>query len=236
MFLQRLQIENIRSVKSVEVDFYGSGNGNRKWSVLLGENGTGKTSILRAAALVLSGSDALPALMPNPKQWVRFNSKSARIAATLSTAEGEAREIVLELNAGDTVSATVKNNDANLRKLDEALRHADRNYFVAGYGASRRLPGADQPRFRGSETFSHPRARSVASLFSRDAELRAIDDWAIDLHYRRRSEGLKLIQNTMAELLPGVSFKRIDRANRQLLFQTPDGIVPLQQLSDGYQN
>jgi hypothetical protein len=58
----------------------------------------------------------------------------------------------------------------------------------------------------------------------------------MDLDYRMQETGIEMIRSALGELLPGVTFLRIDRQNRQLLFDTPDGVVPLQQLSDGYQN
>lgn len=237
MFLQRLTIENLRSVRGLELDFRDSASGNRKWTILLGENGTGKSTILRAAALVLCGSDALPTLMPDPRAWVRVGSKTARIEATVATAGGETRRFALEVKANETISDVVKRNDKNLQLLDRALAHSGRNYFVAGYGVSRRLPSAT--RRHGPKDESHgrrSRVGAVASLFSGDADLWGVDDWAIDLHYRRNEGGLTLVRSAMEELLPSVNFKGIDRERKQLLFRTPDGDVPLQQLSDGYQN
>ncbi len=97
MFLRNLRIENLRSVKSVDVNFRANGKGNRKWTVLLGENGTGKTTVLRAAALVLDGSDALPALMPDPSVWVRFNSKRRGLKQHWQPSKAKHVRLVLEL-------------------------------------------------------------------------------------------------------------------------------------------
>ena len=38
----------------------------------------------------------------------------------------------------------------------------------------------------------------------------------------------------LSNLLPEIKFHRIDKQNGHLLFDTPDGIVPLHCLSDGY--
>ena len=60
MFLKRLALENVRSIRRLELDFgVEESDQNRKWTLLLGENGAGKSTVLRAAALVMSGSDAL---------------------------------------------------------------------------------------------------------------------------------------------------------------------------------
>jgi predicted ATP-binding protein involved in virulence len=41
---------------------------------------------------------------------------------------------------------------------------------------------------------------------------------------------------TINSTLPNVQFAKVDKGKRQLLLRTPDGIVPLTSLSDGYQN
>ena len=66
--------------------------------------------------------------------------------------------------------------------------------------------------------------------------LNPLETWAIDLHYRRQDEGLEIIHEAMRKLLPGMTFKGIDRERRDLMFDTVDGVVPLAYLSDGYQN
>lgn len=236
MFLRSLRIENVRSIERLELDLTAADRRARKWTIVLGENGTGKSTVLRAAALVLGGSDVLPSLIPEPAVWVRNGATKAVITACISTARDELREVRLEIRRSESVAELVKRNHENLQQLDAALSHASRNYFVAGYGASRRLPGGEASAFSASETFAAPRAQAVASLFSRDATLRALDAWAMDLDYRKADEGIEMIRSAMGELLPGVTFSHIDRAARQMLFNTPDGIVSLQQLSDGYQN
>jgi len=72
MFLKSLTIENCRSLAMVDLDFasYGTSDNVRKWSMLVGENGTGKSTILKAIALLLGGSDALPHLLGSARSWV----------------------------------------------------------------------------------------------------------------------------------------------------------------------
>jgi predicted ATP-binding protein involved in virulence len=76
----------------------------------------------------------------------------------------------------------------------------------------------------------------VATLFDADALLYPIETWAIDLHYRRQAQGLKLIKRAFDNLLMGIDFLDIDRDRHELHFRTADGIVSLTQLSEGYQN
>jgi predicted ATPase len=234
MPLRKLVIENVRSIEHVEIDF-STAEEWRKWTVLLGENGTGKTTILRCAALVLAGSDALGELLKEPGTWVRHGATDASITAEFTTRDGELRRAALAWSAQDSRATVVRRNETNLQALDAALEHTSRNYFVAAYGSSRRLPAKDSPAFQRGEVFSTPRSQSVATLFSRDATLQPVDAWAMDLDYRR-SEGVDIVRSTLDTLLPDVKFSHIDRERREIIFATPDGPVPLDRLSDGYQN
>ena len=76
----------------------------------------------------------------------------------------------------------------------------------------------------------------LRTLFDADATLRPLASWAIDLHYMRGQEALDIIRSALTELLPDVSFRGIDKRRRTLIFDTVDGPVALDDLSDGYQN
>lgn len=235
MPLRRLHVENVRCIESVDVDFSLLDSG-RPWTVLLGENGTGKSTLLRCVALAMAGSDALAELFRDPAGWVRNGKTASSIEIEFTTGKGELGRSRLEWTNADSISKVLRNNDKNLGDIDEALAHTDRNYFVAAYGSSRRLPAKDSPNLSRGEVYSTRRAQAVATLFSRDAVLRPVDAWAMDVEYRRGGGGLDMIKSSFNALLPNVTFSRIDRERREMIFDTPDGPVALESLSDGYQN
>ncbi len=70
MFLRSVRLENVRSLAELELDFAAAGNESRRWTLVLGENGCGKSTILRAIALVLAGTEALPELLGDPDGWI----------------------------------------------------------------------------------------------------------------------------------------------------------------------
>lgn len=105
---------------------------------------------------------------------------------------------------------------------------------MIAYGVNRRSGGKGFVTPEGTRS-STPRAQAVATLFNLDARLIPVEKWAKDLDYRRGKEGLQVIRDAFRHLIPGVSFHGIDRENRRLMFKTPDGLVPYQLLSDGYQ-
>ena len=80
MFLRRIVIENVRSIEHLDLSF-DQGEDIRRWTFVLGENGTGKTTLLRSIALLLAGSDALPELIGSPADWVRFGPTEPHLGA-----------------------------------------------------------------------------------------------------------------------------------------------------------
>lgn len=234
MFLKSLELKNVRCFDHLFVDFDLAGGNNRKWSVILGENGTGKSTLLRSLALILAGSDALSEILGEPANWVKQGAEGATIKAKIETQNAEERELELVILAHDSVSDVISRSKESLLALNKALEHTTRSYFVAAYGSTRRLGASSLSGKFGS--YRQPRARSVATLFDRNAELNPLESWAMTLDYRSGAEGIDTVASVLNDFLPELNFSHIDKEQGNLIFETPDGLVPLQQLSDGYQN
>jgi recombinational DNA repair ATPase RecF len=56
MYIRNLHIENLKLLRDVRIPFTREGE-IRRWTVLVGENGLCKTTILQAIALAASGPD-----------------------------------------------------------------------------------------------------------------------------------------------------------------------------------
>ncbi len=236
MYLVRIALHDVRSIKNLNLDFRTTGDEPRRWTLLLGENGCGKSSVLRAIGLLLAGSEALPELLGDPDAWIRNGAEQCRIEGTLVTLKGEVREIALHLRRGDGIRQIFSNNQESLEALDNAIFKAERNYFVLGYGVSRRpTPIKNRSTFP-DERSRVPRAQGLMTMFSSDANLVSLEQWVMDLDYREGTSSMTAVKAALDQLLPGMTFSHIDRKKRQIIFTTVDGDVPLSQLSDGYQN
>ena len=89
MKLKRLILENVRCYKNITLDFDFYNDENEKNSIrnrtiILGNNGTGKTTILKSIALLLSGSSALGELIGNPDSWIHAKADSCHIKGILN--------------------------------------------------------------------------------------------------------------------------------------------------------
>jgi predicted ATPase len=236
MFLRRLRLSNIRSIAELDMNFETPKGGGRPWTFILGENGAGKSTILRAIALALAGSEALPEVLGDHDWWIREGCADASIDVEIATSKNERRHARLSFTRGSSTLRFLTDNTTSLETLDSALAHASRNYFVVGYGVSRRAPSDNKgPNSITNSSYRANRAQNIATLFSSSATLVSLEQWAIDLDYRRGDSGLAIVRKALDTLLPDVTFNGVDKEHRRLRFKTPDGVLPLELLSDGYQ-
>lgn len=235
MYLVSIHIENLRAIRQLSLNFLGQDADEtpRRWTVLLGENGCGKSTILKAIGLALAGSVALPDLLGDPSDWVRNGAARATIKLTVRTAEREDRTFTLVIVRGDGIDTVIKRNSEGLAQLDSALKHGTLNYFVAGYGAFRRPPDPEQEQVWSRR--HRQRAAALNTLFTGNAGLIGMEQWARQHDYRAGPDGRHIIGEALNMLLPGMTFKEIDKETGQLVLETQDGAVALRHLSEGYQ-
>ena len=235
MFLKSLKVINIRCFEEAEIDFDLPGGDNRKWTVIVADNGDGKTTILQCIGLIMAGHEAIKSLLTDVDAWIRVGADQARIDAEIETAKGETRAISIVLNRGDTPAAVINRFKTNAEPLNSALDHSTRNYLTLGYGTSRRR-SRDEDRVESvSQGFASPRARSIASLFTREIALQPLEPWITGIVDKNKQQIAGLVTDLVAEFLPEIAYHDIE-ADGSILFKTRDGIVPLHRLSNGHQS
>ncbi len=237
MFLKKIQLINFKCHADLSVDFTRPDGGKvpvRKTTFVTGENGAGKSALLQAIAMVTGGSDALRHLPGFPNAYVRHGADSAEISAVITTAQGEERELSLVLHRDEPVWDAVVRARTTLAPMDAALRHTHRSYFVAGFGSGRRVDPAMAWAVRLYPSGS-TRYAAVHSLFNRDALLRPLHAWAADVLERGGTGAMDALAAAINAFLPDdVRFHSII-PDGQVMFATPDGLLPLELLSNGYQ-
>ena len=75
MYIEKATIENIKSIKHLEITFPKPAG----WHVIIGDNGSGKSSILKAIALALIGPYEVRALRLNLSNYINYNEKRGNI-------------------------------------------------------------------------------------------------------------------------------------------------------------
>lgn len=166
MYIRSLVVKNLKRINDLELDFTHSDGSPRMWTVLIGENGTGKTSLLQAIALAaagklrvndLAGSRSLHLIdrrqrgsldivakfeftrtsLEDPKIHPLAN-KLTKDLKLISKVRLSPKETSLRANAwyGDSPEPLGDSADP----LDQARATEAHLWFVIGYGVNRVLP------------------------------------------------------------------------------------------------
>ncbi len=133
--LRRIEIHNFRGIADLALEFdLGRASSQAPWLMLLGENGTGKSSVLVAVALALM----------SPSEREAIGCKDAGFALRHGTRSGS---ISLELSGGTTCKLAWRRG----RGLEASVEHPQPQsdappslapMLLLGYGPTRLLPNA----------------------------------------------------------------------------------------------
>ncbi|MEX1363610.1 MAG: AAA family ATPase [Nannocystaceae bacterium] len=200
MHLRHVSVRNVRSVASFlwYVDQEVDPDELAGWHVLLGDNGSGKTSVLRAIALALSGPKQAPALRQDWSSWLRRTCDLAEINLLFAPHEGWdvlAREAPavreLEVHPDLLVSLLRTERGVDFAKepgadigLDPEFHvwSGEPGWFSASYGPYRRFSGGDE-RMEGLYQ-SHPRLARHLTVFGENVALSKATDWLQGLKFK----------------------------------------------------
>ena len=219
MKITKFSIRNYKCIQDLSVDCRGEDGETRQWTVLLGENNTGKTNVLRALALL--------------------RPKKTSYRTDLDPVFKEVYMPVGALETSDvTVISSVNGERWGFDPEGRAYSEEPFDLHVYGYGVSR-YPA----RTALSEREGHP----TETLFNSNARLSDFQEWLLQLDYSQKSgseKSRKRLQKmhdlVSSDLFPGVtdfSFKKDgDNEHVVVVFSAgKDGDVRFEELGFGYQ-
>lgn len=267
MHVKHLQVENLRSIASAGLDLNAPGDKGLALpnvNVLLGDNGAGKTTVLRAVALATLGpalaqsSGFLPENLirrgapgPAPKRRAATAEPAALARAELTLQGDDVPSYARALTRGivtletriervsDSERMSWKAADAAQGGLVDRLQH-DRSasaFFVVGYGATRRVETSSSVDESARLKTRSPRYQRVAGLFEEGVTLMPLSFWLPE--YARRNKGRYVqVVRLMNALLPAAC-RMQDKASdtptgTEHLFEMNGVTLPFRALSDGY--
>lgn len=200
----------------------GTDNQPARWTVILGANGVGKTTLLRALALKDILLDAQPYHRPINDRFKRRGCNQAFL--TYRTSQND-KDVFLSLKFGQT--------------------NAGSEIFAPGLATGPTLPIAAYGAGRNWNDSSTDDLWSQGTLFDRSAVVRNPSDIVARLEYREFKEGLQgpsrsqLYRHALTTgVLPDVSDLRtvFSSDDKPLVeFKTLDGWITLDDMSWGYQ-
>ena len=193
MYVRQLYVQNLKRLRDFEVDFRHRGR-PRMWTVLIGENGTAKTTLLQAIALAATGAKQVNTLAGPVVKHLRDRRGQLPMAID-ATFEfpAHARDVDIHpllrkipprvgissqvcLEAGSTsldaqaryinLDRPVPVNTGDRDPLDHARDRHTRGWFVAGYGIWRALPDPTS-----TPPFDRPSIERMQPLFDAQARI-----------------------------------------------------------------
>lgn len=210
-YITRIELNNFRAIESLEIDMSSPRENYTPWLVLLGENGMGKSSILKAVALALMDPEYCQRLNIDASSFVRHGRRSGyvRVHTTAHTKP-------FELSFSRNRKSFAKTNDNRLQTL------------LLGYGGTRLLPRGRHrpPSFRGYTR--------IEGLFDPFLPLLSAESWLFSLDRQAFGYSARVIK----DLLTLDNETKVVRRDRTVKIKSefnPEG-VRLEDLSDGYQS
>lgn len=254
MYIKEVKIRNIRSIKEVKLSYNEPYAG---WHVLIGDNGSGKSSILKSICLALIGIDEAESLREDWSKWINKKASEAEVSISLVpdyefdfTTKRKKAEIVnnkIIFKSNKSLNNIFLNN-AIIEALKDETDPSDYNWgamhgwFSAAYGPYRKFGGNDITDF----SSSHPRASAHLSAFGEETGLKGCIDWLTQLRIRsleKDNADSKVFSNLLSlfvrfinnsELLPYNSKVISVTTNEVLVKDIHGNEVSIFDLSDGY--
>lgn len=263
MYIKQLKIENLRSLAAAEMSLNMPSTLELKYpnvNVLLGGNGLGKTSVLRAAALAMLGplmsssSGYVPeSLIRRPPgkrgQGALDKLPPASIEAEVQVEPNDfPKQLKLPKGLRLITSVEALGTTERLRwrcvpdsasKVVETMQFDERasGFFVVGYGATRRVEASTRVDESARTKSRLRRYERVSSLFEDHFGLMPLSYWLPAYAARNKGRYTQVV-GLMNDLLPEAC--RMSASASQTssgtehLFRMNGVTVPFRALSDGY--
>src|SRR5262249_2356525 len=90
MLVQYLGLDDVKCFQpGTTIDLRAGRESPHKWVVVYGDNGLGKSTLLRALGIALTGQPALNVLLPSAQGWPRSKSAAALIQVSITKGPGD---------------------------------------------------------------------------------------------------------------------------------------------------
>lgn len=237
VYFQSLSLENVRCFGTKQTISFQKKDGQiARWNIILGENGTGKTTILRSLAMLEARYHQSRFNFIIDDIDLRYFYRNSRQLPFF--------DYTWLLNPDEEFSKKIININSAVINMGDGMESAANSskiypFVLVGYGATRIIgeSAISSPHSPNAETTYTFNARS---LFDEDTPLLNAEEWLIQADYQALRNGekenkRKKIEQLLLRLFKGeISAIKIQEDPIGVLFNTAYGWVRLHQLSLGY--
>jgi energy-coupling factor transporter ATP-binding protein EcfA2 len=232
MYIRKVEIKNIRSISDFSMEFPEGKEAG--WHVLIGDNGAGKSTIVRSVAAVLIGPEQIAAVLPFWDEWLSKGKSQGSIELQIKPdlemdkqGRGQPTDKNISakffLKSGTRVTLETNIDDKNLSPRNYNWGN-NQGWFSVAYGPFRRFTGGD-PRWN-KVYFSAEKAGAHLSVFGEDIALTEALDWLRELD-RRHLKEREIAQNSNAQE-PSMPYNSVSGTVLEFLksFLNSGGLLP----------
>ncbi|MEI6140657.1 MAG: AAA family ATPase [Mariniphaga sp.] len=253
MYINKVSIRDIKSISNFEMEF----DKPAGWHVLIGDNGAGKSSIVRSIALALIGPTDAQALRLPLITWIQKGKDNAEVSLMIGRNQthdgysGQKRplmkpfeasvKISKEKSSGFEIGKIEKNGKGGVNPF-EYIWSGKGGWFSSAFGPFRRFTGGDKEWSK--VYYSNPKAAAHLSVFGEDVALTESLDWLSQMKFQSFEQNpeatntLEALKRFINEggLLPHNS-KLVDVSSAGVFFKDGNGFdIDVTQLSDGFRS
>ncbi|MGY0216755.1 AAA family ATPase [Endozoicomonadaceae bacterium StTr2] len=249
MYLKKIELENIKSFRKFKWEL-SDDEDPAGWHVILGKNGSGKSTFIRSAAVALIGPSEAQKSRATFSDWIKKGEEASFIRVELmQDFDNDFWAVKGRQNKSNINYSTKISKDNSLTKVtrkndaDRTVWSNKKGWFSASYGPFRRFSGGNsdyQKLF-----YSSPLLARHLSIFGEDVALTETLEWLKELRFKSlensESESSTLLDNitnfiNQDKFLPNdVTMESV--SSDGVLFSDAYGVeVNIEDLSDGYRS
>lgn len=252
MHLRKIELKNVKTLENFTWEL-GAEESLAGWHVVLGDNGAGKSTFLKACAVALMGPKNALGLRLTWHDWIRQGETEAQINLIVSqdrkfdqwSGKGNTTSGDLRLGVSITESSI---DPQNLKPPPERHIWGGAGWFSASFGPYRRFTGGNQELEK--LFYSMPKLASHLSIFGEDVALTETLRWLRELQYEQLyAEKRQVADNASSRFLARLKFfinqdgflpngSKLDEIEpKRIVFKDPAGAsIEIESLSDGFRS
>lgn len=232
-FVAKIELTNVKTFENQEFNLVNDEGYFVLWLMLLGENGTGKSTVLKSLCMNLCDIDYFQNMIRmdliNPSSFIRHNESKATIRVWMT---GSKNPRILEFKK-DSVKFTNSQEqsisfDLPLKKQNIQSEVWSSPNFLLAYGATRLLPRGSKHEAQNIKS----KISKLDNLFNPFVPLGDAERWLLDLdeiYFRRAAIIIK-------DLLRIPETQEILRTQQDIKIYVNNHLEIFKDLSDGYQS